>query len=180
MKTAIICPPTIWGVGRGTGNTRSIQIYNLASAILSKGSAINLPSLTPETLFWPNIHIYDLSQLYLSLLESAMTEIGGKAGNATWDKKGYYFAENGKHYWNEVVKWIAEEALVQGYMKIKGASDEKREDLASVGPALWNDGYTCKSIRGEKLFGWKPKQGDLRNEISKIVRSEAARLGITN
>jgi len=155
-----------------------MQIYSLASLILSRGSAINIPSATPEKLFWPNIHIYDLSQLYLLIIESAIMEIEGNVGQATWDNKGYYFAENGKHYWNKVAGWIAEEASAQGYLKSKEAREEDREDLSVVGVALWNDGYSCKSIRGEKLFGWKPAQGELRDEIPTIVKSEATRLGI--
>lgn len=31
VKTAIICPPTIYGAGRGPGNKKSRQVYHLVS-----------------------------------------------------------------------------------------------------------------------------------------------------
>ena len=34
VKTAIVCPPTIYGQGRGPGNQRGDQIYHLARAIM--------------------------------------------------------------------------------------------------------------------------------------------------
>ncbi len=42
VKTAIVCPPTIYGPGRGPGNQRSRQVYDLAKATLQNGQAIYL------------------------------------------------------------------------------------------------------------------------------------------
>jgi hypothetical protein len=38
-KTAIVCPPTIYGPGRGPGNKTSRQVYHLARVTLEKGQA---------------------------------------------------------------------------------------------------------------------------------------------
>jgi nucleoside-diphosphate-sugar epimerase len=39
VKTAIVCPPTIYGEGRGPGNKRSRQVYHLAKVTLQQGQA---------------------------------------------------------------------------------------------------------------------------------------------
>lgn len=182
IKTAIICPPTIWGAGRGTGNTRSHEIYNLTSLTLSRGAGIKIPSPSAHKLFWPDIHIRDLANLYLQVIESAISEIDGKKGRATWNEEGYYFAENGRHYWQEVAGWIADEAAKQGLLKSGGVTELDEEDekqLAKAGLSIYNLVSDCKAFRAEKLFGWKPKEGPLKNEIPNVVSSEAKRLGLT-
>lgn len=179
VKVAIICPPTIWGVGRGTGNTRSHQIYNLACAILRRGAGLKLPSPLAENLFWPNIHIRDLAKLYISIIESAVLELEGKEGKATWNEGGYYFAETGRLYWQEVADWIAFEAVRQGFFQDSNpteADEDDRKELFKVGVALWNLGVDCEAHRAHKLFGWTPTEEPLIAEIPEIVRTEANRL----
>jgi hypothetical protein len=39
VKTAIACPPTIYGLGRGPGNKRSRQLYNFTRVTLERGQA---------------------------------------------------------------------------------------------------------------------------------------------
>lgn len=90
IKTAIVCPPTIYGIGRGTGNQRSAQIPMLAEAMLKRGKAFQVGA---GKAFWTNVHVSDLSNLFASLVGEALKE----GGNATWGPKGYYFAENGEH-----------------------------------------------------------------------------------
>jgi len=111
---AVVCPPSIWGADRGTGSTRSHQIYELGRLTLEQGSEITIHS-GPKT-FWNNIHTHVLARFYLELIESAATELEGGIGAATWGNKGYYFAENGIHYWQDFAKWIAEEAEKQGVL----------------------------------------------------------------
>lgn len=134
----------------------------------------------PKT-FWPNIHIYDLTRLYLNIIESTVAELEGGKGTATWGNGGYYFAENGVHYWQDVADWIAQEAYKQGYLRtgsVSAPGQVEKELLKPVGVALWNIGASCKSIRAKELFGWAPEEEELKNEIPAIVKSEAERAGI--
>ncbi|KAH7356401.1 hypothetical protein BKA65DRAFT_579281 [Rhexocercosporidium sp. MPI-PUGE-AT-0058] len=114
VKTAIICPPTIWGKGRGSRSTRSHQIYEIARLTLEKDSRIQLLASSYPKTFWPNIHIHDMAKLYLEVRGSALAELQAKKGKATWNKEGYYFAENGVHYWQDIADWIADEAVCTG------------------------------------------------------------------
>ena len=80
LKTAIVCPPTIYGVGRGPGSQRGHQVYELAKCTLEKQQGLQVGA---GKTFWPNVHIYDMSKCYLELIEAAV-EGGGKA---TWGKE---------------------------------------------------------------------------------------------
>lgn len=90
LKTAIVCPPTIYGAGSGAGNTRSNQVPNLTNKILQRKRAFQV---TEGKAIWSNVHVDDLAKLYLLLTEDAVA--GGK--KATWGAEGYYLSENGEH-----------------------------------------------------------------------------------
>lgn len=126
--------------------------------------------------------MYDLGRLYLDIINSAVTELQGGKSAATWGTEGYYFAENGVHYWQGVAAWVAEEAEKQGFLKAGNAlTVESIEDerFKYVGPAVLNSGSSCKSIRANKLFGWGCREKELKDEIEEIVRSEAELARIT-
>jgi hypothetical protein len=52
-KTAIVCPPTIYGLGRGPGNQTSKQVYWLAKVTLENGYA---PRVGKGLTEWDNVH----------------------------------------------------------------------------------------------------------------------------
>jgi nucleoside-diphosphate-sugar epimerase len=89
VKTAIVCPPTIYGQGRGPGNQRSIQLPEMVRGILQRKEGFYIGAGLNR---WTSIHVSDLSKLYTRLFEDSLKEGGG---SATWGAKGYYFAENG-------------------------------------------------------------------------------------
>jgi nucleoside-diphosphate-sugar epimerase len=89
VKTAIVCPPSIYGIGRGPGNKRSQQLYNLSNIILSAGEGKRVGEGKNRQT---HVHVKDLSQLYVLLIEAAA--VGG--GAATWGQQGYYFSSIGE------------------------------------------------------------------------------------
>ena len=91
VRTAIVCPPTIYGPGSGSGNIRSNQVPGLVKSSLERGQAFQVAN---GATIWNNVHVQDLANLYLLLTEAAAQPGGGKA---TWGPEGYYFAENGEH-----------------------------------------------------------------------------------
>lgn len=68
VKTAIVCPPTIYGPGRGPGNTFSDQWYLMAKGMIQHGYAFQVGE---GKNVWTKIHVHDLSDLYLTLVEEA-------------------------------------------------------------------------------------------------------------
>ena len=174
VKTAIVCPPTIYGRGRGPGNQRSHQLPELARCTLEKKHGIQVgEGLT----FWPNVHVADLSVAFLKLVEAATQ--GG--GNATWGKDGYYFIENGEHVWGRIAKAVASAAHKQGYLpsdEVKTLSDDELNQLTPGGPMLWGANSRARAIRARKLLGWTPKEKTIEDDTPETVGIEAKRLGL--
>ena len=174
VKTAIVCPPTIYGPGRGPGNQRSFQIYNLAKRVLETKKGIQVGK---GQNIWHQIHVNDLSDLYLRLGEEA-TQGGGKA---TWGKEGYYLAENGSFVWGEIQKAVAKAAADKGLIPSPEPSvlDEKQtEAVFSVGPYAWGTNSRGHAIRGRKLLGWNPHRPAAIDLVPSIVDGEAKSLGL--
>jgi nucleoside-diphosphate-sugar epimerase len=176
VKTAIISPPTIYGRGRGPGNQRSMQVYNLAALGLKEGQVVQAGAGLTE---WDNVHIHDLSNLY-TLFVDAIIANNKELDTELWGPNGYFLAENGHHVWGEVSKQVAEAAFDQGYIKTKELSvvtSQDRERLAGVG-LTWGLNSKGYAKRARKYLGWNPKGRSLKEEIPDIVASEAALLGL--
>ncbi|KAI9876213.1 MAG: hypothetical protein M1830_007020 [Pleopsidium flavum] len=174
INTAIVCPPAIYGKGRGPGNQRSIQVYELARCTLEKKQGIQVGA---GKTFWSNVHIFDLSDCYLRLVEDAAM----RGGRATWGKEGYYFTENGEQAWGQVSKGIASAAHKQGFLsseQVVTVSAEEADKLTPHGSMLFGANSRSKAIRARKLLGWSPKERSLNDELPDVVASEARRLGL--
>lgn len=174
IKTAIVCPPTIYGRGRGPGNQRGHQVYELSRCTLEKGKGIQVGA---GKAYWANVHIHDLSRCYLKLVEAAASH----NATVTWGREGYYFVENGEHRWGAVAKAVASAAHTQGIIpssEVVTVSSKEADQLSPYGSLLWGSNSRCRAIRSRKLLGWSPKERSLEEEIPEIIRSEASRLGI--
>lgn len=87
-KTAIIFPPIIFGRGEGPVNRRSVQIPAISRATLKQKSGVYLGKGLSR---WGAIHIADLGQLFVKLVEAGVTN----SPAAVWNENGLFFAENG-------------------------------------------------------------------------------------
>lgn len=174
IKTAIVSPPCIYGKGRGSGNQRSIQIYDLTKVILSKKQGFQVGA--GEGRF-SNVHVRDLSDLYLRLVEAA----ANSTGNAFWNGQGYYFAENGEHVWGEISRKVTSEAYKQGFLPsdhLISVTGEEADQLEAGGSIFWAANSRSNAIRARKLLGWTPKERSIEDEIPEVVSSEARLLGL--
>jgi len=172
--TAIVCPPCIYGKGRGPGNQRSIQIPDLVKGTLEKKVGIQVEE---GKAYWSNVHVHDLSDCYLKLVEAAVD--GG--GKATWGKEGYYFTENGEHPWGDAAKAIASAAHKQGFIPsddVVAMSGDEVNQIRSFGALLWGANSRSRALRARKLLGWSPKGKSINDEIPEAVSIEAKTLGL--
>lgn len=180
VKTAIICPPTIYGEGRGPVSGRGRQVYELASFVLKQKYC---PRIGKGLSRWNNVHIHDLSSVFELLVEAAL-DASRKDDAEVWGPHGYFFTENGEHFWGELSASIGQEARKQGF--IEGADAEIRElsfDEAVKSPAgfeaaSWGMNSRGVAVRARKVLGWKPQEKSLEDEVPTIVRSEAAKAGL--
>ena len=176
VRTAIVCPPTIYGLGRGPGNQRSHQIPELARSVLESKKGFQVGE---GGNIGPHVYIHDLSDCYVKLVEAAVE--GG--GNATWGNEGYYFAENGELIWGHISKAVAKAAHKLGLIpsdQVVSISEKEADGLAWWGSALWGANSRSRAIRARKLLQWAPTKGekDLENDISEVVGAEAKSLGL--
>ncbi|KAF2164559.1 hypothetical protein M409DRAFT_67708 [Zasmidium cellare ATCC 36951] len=182
IKTAIVCPPTIYGIGRGPDNQRSMQLPQLCASTIELGYA---PRVNAGKTYWGNVHVQDLSDLYVKLIEQAA------AGGATadwsgkppiWGAEGYYFCENGEHVWGEVSQWVADEAKKQGLIEtdeVRSLSTEEVAKISPYGPGLWGANSRARAKRARKILGWEAKGRSLRDEVKGTLEFEARKLGKT-
>ncbi|KAF7872765.1 uncharacterized protein EAF02_008836 [Botrytis sinoallii] len=179
LKTAIVCPPTIYGHGRGPGNQRSRQVYNLVRITLQKGQA---PQLGKGLTEWDNIHVHDLSALFLRLAERALSNAQSSDDVEIWNEKGYFLAENGHHVWGEISAQVGADAFAKGLIKTKEVAamdvDEAKE-LAGFEAISWGLNSKGFAKRARKYLGWNPTGRSLKEEIPFIVDEEAEREGLT-
>ena len=174
VKTAIVCPPCIYGPGRGPDNQRSQQVYAAAKSILERKAAFS--PLGGENI-WHEVHVHDLSDLYVLLGEAAVS--GG--GKATWNQEGYYFAENGEFKWKTVFQRVAAVAKERGWIEsdeLKGVTEEEIQAILPSARYQWTSNSRGKAIRARELLGWSPKARSLQDEIPDIVEGEARALGL--
>ncbi|KAF2254099.1 NAD(P)-binding protein [Trematosphaeria pertusa] len=174
--TAIVCPPTIYGPSRTTGNNRSIQAFWMAEAVLNRGKGFQVGE---GKNLWTQIHVQDLSNVFLALVTAALQ---GDASKATWNDKGYYFVDNGPEFaWGDVAKAIAKAAADKKLIKsadIDSLDGDEVTKLHPFGPFLWGTNARAKAIRAGKLLGWAPKQKGLLDFVPEIVDQEAKALGL--
>jgi hypothetical protein len=174
IDTAIVCPPCIYGPGRGPDNQKSVQAYRMARATLQRGKGFHVEG---GNNVWTQVHVQDLSNVYLALVTEALSG----QGQATWNDEGYYFAEAGDLVWGDVARAIVKAAKENKLIEtdeIDSVSTEEADKLTPSGSYLWGMNSRARAIRAGKLLGWKPKQPSLFDLIPSIVVGEAKELGL--
>ncbi|KAL0265413.1 hypothetical protein SLS55_001380 [Diplodia seriata] len=171
IRTAIVCPPCIYGEGRGPAKRRSIQVPRLVRCALQRGKGFRLGGGRNR---WRNVHVADLSNVYLRLVEEAAKPDGGCA---TWGAEGYYFAESGEHYWGDVAAAVAREACRAGLFKTAEVDELGLDEVDAMdgrGRYLWGTNSRHVAVRAKKVLGWQlTGLPSLEAEIPRAVEAEA-------
>ena len=158
INIAIMCPPDIYGKGKGLAKTHSAlvpmyvqEIQNLGGKAFYYGEGENVRS-------W--VHIDDLMGLYLKVIEAAAS---GKTGEC-FNENGYYFAATQEISHLEVARVIGEVLHKEGVVR---DPEPKPISLEEVDKMLRVPGYErlarymfasnsrTRPERAEKLFGYK-------------------------
>ncbi|KAI9734626.1 MAG: hypothetical protein M1834_002227 [Cirrosporium novae-zelandiae] len=182
IKTALIAPPIIYGAGTGI-QKRSVQIPELARVTIQEGHGVQVGK---GLSVWPNIHIEDVSRLFLRLVEEAVVSGSPetyKGNQEIWNQGGYYFAENGNELpWTKIATIIANSAHASNLIKdptaIESITAERANALTPHGALLWGTNARGRALRAKGLLGWKPIGKSLEEEIPETVKVEARGLGL--
>ncbi|KAF2092990.1 NAD(P)-binding protein [Rhizodiscina lignyota] len=173
VKTVIVCPPTIYGKGRGPVAVRSRQAYELAKLIITKGYT---PIVGEGKARWNNVHVADLSDVFLLLVEKAVAK---DLSSELWGEKGYMFTENGEHVWSDLARLMSKKAVELGYIedpKEDSLSKDEALDQAGFEAVSWGLNSRGKAERARKVLGWAPHRPSIEGEAVNILKDEKARL----
>jgi nucleoside-diphosphate-sugar epimerase len=174
VKTAIICPPTIYGKGRGIFNSRSRQAYEMAKLILT---AEYIPVIGKGQARWNNVHVADLTDVFLLLTKMAVSK---DVDPELWGEKGYYLTENGEHVWSDLARKMGKKASELGFVKVElkeqNLAKDKALEQAGFEAISWGLNSRGKAERARKLLGWKPYRPSLEDEVGEILKDEKNRV----
>ena len=176
VKPAVLCPPTIYGKGRGPAHQRSRQAYELAKFILQNKY---IPIIGGGKARWNNVHVSDLASLFVLLTEAALSN-PSDPDPQLWGSKGYLLVENGEHVWADLARLMGRKAEELGYVKDLNEGQlgkEKALEVAGFEAVSWGLNSRGKAERARKVLGWEPKANSLEEEVENILRDEKARLG---
>jgi len=177
LKTVIVLPPLIYGIGTGPFNRTSIQLPILLRAALKRHKA---EVIGPGEATWNNVHIDDLTDAYIIIFDQLLTAYGPDAKpNAqpspylTTGREGYYFAENGKHTWRQLSEKIGEVLHKKGLAKSPEVTSFPDDEVESNlwGKRSWfivGSQSNSKAERVRKL-GWKPHRPSLFDSVEEQV-----------
>lgn len=175
VKTVIVCPPTIYGTGRGPSSVRGRQVYELAHLVLEKGYT---PIVGAGKARWNNVHVHDLSSCFALLVNKALAH---DTDPELWGENGYVFTENGEHLWADLARLVSKKAVEMGFLE----SSATKQDSLSKDAALEQAGFEAvswgfnsrgKAERARKVLGWLPKNHSIEDEIPEVLKSEKKRL----
>lgn len=159
-------------------NTRSIQVPDLVKGTLEKGFA---PIIGAGLTEWDNVHIDDLGDLYVKLVE-ATQDPSKQDDKEIFGLHGYFFADGGTHLWSDVARWAADQASKQGYLPepiTKTATLKEVLQWDGISNISWGRNSKGVGQRARKYLGWQPKGTPLRDTIADVVSFEAQALGLT-
>ncbi|KAH7057115.1 NAD dependent epimerase/dehydratase family protein [Macrophomina phaseolina] len=178
VKTALVPGAIIYGPGRGPVNQRSIQIPELSRIALQRGKAVQVGR---GLSIWGNVHVQDLSSLFLLLVEKA---VAGDSSKSYWNDDGIYFNSVGNDIsFAEISRRVARVAVDKGFIKNEEVEQLSAEDADKLSPhasIVLGTNARVDSRRARQVLGWKPVQRRLQDEIPETLEAEARRLGVTS
>ena len=157
LRPVIICPSLIYGPGRGP-KMDSIQVPWLITSAKKHGGAKHYG---PGDNIWSNVHIDDLTDLYLLTLDSA------PAG-------GFYFAENGENAMKEVCEAINRMLGFEKATEAMSLEEASREWGENAARNTMGSNSRVRAVRARSDLGWRPHRPSL---IDEIERGCYARIG---
>lgn len=148
IRSAVICPSNIYGVGRGLKRD-SVQIPFLAANALEQGMA---QIVGAGLNVWSNVHIDDVIELYLLVLAKA------PAG-------AFYFVENGEASFGEIGMAIAKRLGLPGVESLPPEVAAQRWGVAKAYFSLGSNSRV-RAARARRELGWSPQHSSVLSWIA--------------
>jgi nucleoside-diphosphate-sugar epimerase len=146
IRTVVICPPMIYGPGRGL-QPDSDQIPKLTALARQVGAGVYFGKGLNR---YSNVHIDDLVDLYMLAAEKAPAA-------------SFFFAENGDASFREIAEWISRALGFGGRTQGLSVADVVRQfgEAARYGVA---SNSRVSAVNARRL-GWAPRGPSLREVV---------------
>ncbi|KAL8943173.1 MAG: hypothetical protein Q9216_001227 [Gyalolechia sp. 2 TL-2023] len=159
VKTYIIMPPTIYGIGTGLFNRLTIQAPIVMRSALHTGEVTQLGADDGDV---EHVHVEDLANLYVLVASKVVKD--GMQGFPSGER-GIYFASTGRHTWGEFTGGIAKAMHEVGAVKTENIRKVGLKEAAGN----WTGGNElfCELNFGSNFrtnadtsrsLGWQPKK----------------------
>ncbi|EWY79801.1 hypothetical protein FOYG_17090 [Fusarium oxysporum NRRL 32931] len=165
VKTAIISPSVVYGKGRGPDKTTGFPLFGTFAKhgrVFAAGKGENI---------WHNIHVQDLSEIYLLLAEAA---VSGKPA-AKWNDEGYYLAENGSYIVKEMLTFAACIGFDKGLLQspeVAFLSPDEANRILPYAHIMLGANSRGRAFRAKRLLGWSPRNPSFEDEIENAFTRE--------
>lgn len=165
IDEVIVAPPTIWGLGQGEFNQHSIQVPLYIKACLQAGQGL---LLNEGVNTWSIIHVADLAQGYLTILQAA---IDGKIPSRSDDR--YFFCEKDEYEQRQVAETVTKLLYEKGKVDDPRPRQIKSEEVSKYGEGrkniinLTGSNSRSRAVLLRKL-GWEAKQGGNKEFLESI------------
>ncbi|OBT77959.1 hypothetical protein VF21_04364 [Pseudogymnoascus sp. 05NY08] len=178
VKSAILCPPAVYGFGRGPISKRGGKLTALMRAIILYKSAFSVENGRNH---WSVVDIHNLAKAYLFLVDKALGRIGVE--DKYWDSKGYYVVETEELCWGAFARSIGERVQNRFFIDelaiVKKLTANEVDAIYAGGSTYWGTNARCMGSRLRQL-GWKPYRGCLEKYVNQRLGFEIEDLyGIT-
>ncbi|KAF8181385.1 hypothetical protein K438DRAFT_1601561 [Mycena galopus ATCC 62051] len=154
IRGYVVMPPLVYGRGTGPFSRTSVQIPALIRAALKLGQAIHVG---PGLSMWNGVHIQDLVDLYLLLIDDAL------AGNpkASTGLECFYFCATDTYSWKELANEIGRRLHARGAITTAEVRallpDEEENVLGAWSGFAYGSNSRSKTGKAYTLLGWEPK-----------------------
>lgn len=148
IRSAVICPSLIYGVGSGL-NPNSVQIPFLVNNARERGT---VEIVGTGANVWSNVHIDDVVDLYVRALKKA------PAG-------AFYFAENGEASFAELGATLAQRLGLPGVTSVPPEEAARRWGEPRAYFSLGSNSRV-RATRARKELGWSPVHASVLHWIT--------------
>ncbi|MCJ1372952.1 hypothetical protein MMC20_004178 [Loxospora ochrophaea] len=172
VRTAILSPPMIFGLGRGPGTTiRHSQAYT--EAVLSRGRAFVIN--TGENMIG-YCDISDVSSAVETLVGEALKSSASSEHKGYWGRDGYVFSVGGETPFKAHATWVAQELSSRGLIdsaEIEHVPIEEVTKYHQWAGIMWGGNVRPRAQKLETL-GWKPERSAAQGLASSLEAELAA------
>ncbi|KAH8712098.1 hypothetical protein GQ44DRAFT_776294 [Phaeosphaeriaceae sp. PMI808] len=172
MNIAIVCPPDIYGRGKGLGRTTSALVPVYVNEIRALGAAFYFAEGT-NVRSW--VHVDDLMSLYLRLVKAALA---GGGEETHFGKNGYYFAGTQEHSQIDLAREMGRVLYEHGVIKDAKPVQVGLEQLDAMvnfpgypelGRYMFASNSRTRAERAGQLFEYKAKAPGLMEVLESDI-----------